>query len=190
MGRMTAHADYSAPAVLNRRRALRLRNLEHAGTSTHSVDLGVRHSVSAIRSGIRHLGAICWRQPLDQISATDHVRTLIDEMTRSERNAHFRMTATLDMAFPFIYGALYCGVALRFLGRAGPVAVVIVVGVVALDLLENTAQLLALGGRDFLLPLKSLATPIKNVLSIVILGVTILTFLTLGIRRIGRTIKR
>ena len=151
--------------------------------------------VFAIAYLLSAAGFVIWApsvggQPLDQISATDHVRTLIDEMTQSERNAHFRMTATLDMAFPFIYGALYCGVALRFLGRAGPVAVVIVVGVVALDLLENTAQLLALGGRDFLLPLRSLATPIKNVLSIVILGVTILTFLTLGIRRIGRTIKR
>ena len=190
MSRMTNHADYSAPTVLNRRRAIKLRNLEHAGASTHSVDFGVRHSVRAIRGGIRHLGAIRWWPTARLISATDHVRALIDEMTPSERNAHFWMTATLDMAFPFIYGALYCGVALRFLGRAGPVAAVIVVSVVALDLLENTAQLFALGERDFLLPLKSVATPIKNVLSIVILGVTILTFLTLGIRRIGRTIKR
>lgn len=141
------------------------------------------------------LGFVVWApfvggQPLDQISATDQVHTLIREMTQSERHAHVWMTATLDMVFPFIYGALYCGVALRFFGRAGPVAVAIVVGVVALDLLENTAQLFALGGRDLLLPLKSVATPIKNVLSVVILGVTILTFLALGIRRIGRTVRQ
>ena len=73
--------------------------------------------VFAIAYLLSAAGFVIWApsvggQPLDQISATDHVRTLIDEMTQSERNAHFRMTATLDMAFPFIYGALYCGVAI------------------------------------------------------------------------------
>lgn len=93
----------------------------------------------------------------DPVMVRDHV----DAMTRDQRMAHAWLTVTADVIYPFAYAALFAGLSLRYLGRAGPVFALIAAAAVPADLAENFVQVVILHGGFFMLPTKAVLTPVK-----------------------------
>ncbi|MEL8055552.1 MAG: hypothetical protein AAGK66_05320, partial [Pseudomonadota bacterium] len=84
-----------------------------------------------------------------------------DRKHRFQRSAHAWMTATLDVAYPLTYGALFAGLTLRALK---PVFAIPAIAVIPTDLVEGFVQVLALNGNYELLWLKAFVTPAKLIL--------------------------
>lgn len=98
---------------------------------------------------------------LDSVASVADAQSLLASMTAIQRNSHFWMTSLLDMLFPLAYGGLFCGLALKYAGRYGPVLALPALIVIPVDILENIIQLISLRGQTSLLDLKALLTPIK-----------------------------
>ena len=109
---------------------------------------------------IPHLGGTI----LDSIAPIDEVHSLLNGMSDVQKDSHFMMTLALDMLYPFVYGGLFVGLALRFCGKVGIWLAIPALVVVPVDLFENIIQLLAITGSEGLLSLKAILTPIKFVL--------------------------
>ena len=98
---------------------------------------------------------------IDEMANPQMIRVHIEAMSHEQRRAHAWLTATVDVVYPFAYSALFAGLALRFLGRAGKVLAWMAAIAVPADLIEGFAQVVALNGGFFILPLKAIVTPIK-----------------------------
>ncbi len=114
----------------------------------------------AFRFWIPQLGGII----LDSVATVEDTRRLLSGMSAAQKDSHFMMTLLLDMIFPFAYGGLFAGLALRLNGKIGYWLAIPAFLVIPIDLAENTIQLLALSGHDDWLALKAILTPIKFVL--------------------------
>jgi len=88
----------------------------------------------------------------------------IDAMTPTQRTVHSWMTATLDVAYPLSYGALFIGMALRFFGKVGVWIALPSMLVIPVDLTEGVIQVFLLNGYSDIAYLKEIVTPLKLIL--------------------------
>lgn len=101
---------------------------------------------------------------IDEMSDPEQIRAHVAMFSETQKTAHIWMTATVDVAYPFAYGSLFMGMALRFFGRVGFWLALPSLIVIPVDLAEGYVQVMFLSGDDNLLYLKSFLTPLKLVL--------------------------
>ena len=121
---------------------------------------------------------------LDSVASPDEVRSLLEEMSPEQRDSHFAMTLWLDMAFPFVYGGLLAGIALRFLGPLSIWFALPAFLVIPVDLLENCIQLMSLSGDERLLFAKAFLTPLKFGLFFIALSIAIAALVKAAIAKL------
>lgn len=126
-----------------------------------------------------------WQIPLiDAISDPTEVRQVISDMTPGQRVVHTWITATLDVAYPLAYGALFIGSAYAFYERFGRYIAFSLLVVVPTDLLEGVVQILALMGSADFLTAKAVLTPLKTILFLLGAATTLFGW---SIWAVGRT---
>jgi len=101
---------------------------------------------------------------IDGLSEPNAVWKTIEDMSESQRHTHQWLTATLDVAFPLVYGSLFAGAALRFFGSAGKWLAVPALLVIPVDLVEGAVQICLLGLDREGLEAKAVLTQTKVVL--------------------------
>lgn len=101
---------------------------------------------------------------IDAMSDPAVVRQAISDMTPDQRVVHAWITATLDVAYPLAYGALFVGSAYAFYERLGRYIAIPLLVVVPTDLLEGVVQVLALTNSADLIDAKAVLTPLKTAL--------------------------
>ena len=111
---------------------------------------------------------------LDAISDPAQARDAIASMNPDQHVIHAWITATLDVAYPVAYGALFIGSAHKFFATAGWLLALPVYVLVPTDLIEGVVQVLALVGTADFLDAKAYLTPLKSGLFILGLLVTMI----------------
>ena len=101
---------------------------------------------------------------IDALSDPVEVRQAIAAMTSDQRIVHAWITATLDVAYPLAYGALFAGSAYAFYERVGRFIAIPLLVVVPVDLLEGVVQVLALTDSLDWIDAKAVLTPLKTAL--------------------------
>ena len=110
---------------------------------------------------------------IDALSDPEEVRQAIASMSAEQKTAHAWITATLDVAYPMAYGALFIGSALCFYKKYGRLIAWPFMILVPTDLLEGVVQVLALTDTADLIDTKALLTPLKTLLFLLGLVTTI-----------------
>ena len=103
---------------------------------------------------------------LDTISDPVEARLAISTMSLEQNIIHAWITATLDVAYPIAYGALFIGSAYKLYGKFGWLVALPIFVLVPIDLLEGVVQVLALTDVADWLDAKAYLTPIKTILSL------------------------
>ena len=98
---------------------------------------------------------------IDEISNPDQIKVHIDAMTSTQRHVHAWMTATLDIVYPFTYGAFFIGMAVRHFGALGPWLALPGAAVIPIDLIEGAIQVMLLTGNETVIGFKAIVTPLK-----------------------------
>jgi len=98
---------------------------------------------------------------IDEISDPEQVKAVLAAQSPAQHKAHFWMTLLLDIPYPFAYGLLFAGLALKFLGKWGKWLCIPALIAIPFDTIENITQLFILKGNTDLLALKAIVTPIK-----------------------------
>jgi hypothetical protein len=111
---------------------------------------------------------------LDAVADPEQARVVIASMSESQRLTHAWITATLDVAYPAAYGALFVGSAYRFYPKVGRYLAWTMFVLVPIDLVEGVVQILALTDLADLLASKTVLTNLKQVL---FLGALLFTFI-------------
>lgn len=111
---------------------------------------------------------------IDEMSDPEAILAHLNQMSPSQKTVHAWMTATLDVAFPFAYGSLFIGMALRHFQRFGPLLVWSNLVLIAADLTEGFIQVLLLNGHENIVWAKAIVTPLKLGLFIFGLMVTLI----------------
>ena len=124
---------------------------------------------------------------IDEMSDPEKVRAHVEAMTAEQRRVHARLTSTADLLYPFAYSTFFAGMALRWLGRAGPLFATVAFLVVPFDLTELVAQVQILGGDFTWLPVKAVATPIKLALYLPALAATLVAAAVAARSRLRRS---
>ena len=101
---------------------------------------------------------------VDALSDPGAVRAAIAAFSAEQRVVHVWVTATLDVAYPLAYGALFIGAAYRFFPKAGRWLAMAFIVLVAVDVLEGIVQVLALTDTADLVDGKAILTPLKTLL--------------------------
>ena len=114
---------------------------------------------------------------IDSISSPEELRSLIAGMSAEQKSAHAVATASLDVAFPIFAGLLFAGVALCFYPKYGIYLALPGFLAIPTDLFEGVIQILALTNTADLLDLKAIVTPLKAVLLLSGLGISIIAWL-------------
>jgi len=123
---------------------------------------------------------------IDPISSPELVREAIASMSSSQRHIHAWLTATLDVAYPLVYGALFFGSAYAFFPKYGRYLAIPACLVIPIDLLEGVVQVLALTEVKDALDFKALLTPAKSVLFLLGLAITFSGYLVWLYSRVRR----
>ncbi len=123
---------------------------------------------------------------LDGITDPVEVRAAISGMSDSQRHFHAWMTATLDVAYPVAYGALFIGSAYRFFPSTGLLMSLPAIVCIPVDLTEGVVQVLALIGSADLTESKAILTPLKQLLFVSGFLVTIAGWVKWSISRVQR----
>lgn len=118
---------------------------------------------------------------IDEMYHAEQIRAHIEAMSPKQRIVHAWMTGTLDVAYPFAYGALFIGVAVKVFGRYGLWLALPSIGVIPADLIEGFSQIMLLTGHENFMAVKLIATPIKLVLWLSGLFIAIAGLIKLGI---------
>lgn len=126
---------------------------------------------------------------IDEMFVAEDIRAHIDAMTPRQRTIHAWLTGTVDVIYPFAYGAFFIGVALKYFGRFGIWLALPSFLVIPCDLTEGFAQVMLLTGHDAYMDLKLIATPAKLILYIMGLLITAAGLLLGGKRRLKASSK-
>ncbi len=110
---------------------------------------------------------------LDAIADPAEVRAALAAMSPEQHTIHAWVTATLDVAYPVAYGALFIGSGYRFYGRYGWLVALPAIVLVPVDLVEGVVQVLALTGIADWIDSKAYITPLKTGLFLVGIVTTI-----------------
>ena len=121
---------------------------------------------------------------IDAMSDPEVVRAEILAMSAEQRTAHAWITATLDVAYPLTYGALFAGSAQCFFPKWGARIGAAMAVLVAVDLLEGVVQVLALTGVTDWLDAKQILTPAKTGLFLAGFAIMVAGWVVWLIRRI------
>ncbi|WP_124916938.1 hypothetical protein [Alteromonas flava] len=103
-------------------------------------------------------------QIIDEMFIPAEILAHINAMTERQKNVHIWLTATLDVAYPFAYGALFIGLTLRSFPVHGYWLMLPSILVIPVDLLEGVIQILLLRGHDDVVTIKSVVTALKLIL--------------------------
>lgn len=109
-------------------------------------------------------GLIMWIwqfELIDEMHQPARIKAHLALLTPTQKYVHAWTTATLDVAYPFAYGGLFVGMALRFFDRFGVWLALPGALVIPVDLAEGVVQLLLLNGVENLLTYKQVLTPLK-----------------------------
>ncbi|MEP1231702.1 MAG: hypothetical protein ABJG88_13600 [Litorimonas sp.] len=98
---------------------------------------------------------------IDEMYVADDIAAHIQAMTETQKTVHAWMTGTLDVAYPFAYGAFFIGIAMRYFGRFGIFLAMPSLLCIPVDLIEGLAQIMLLTGHEDWMNVKILVTPIK-----------------------------
>lgn len=98
---------------------------------------------------------------IDEMYEKEAILNHIKNLSDTQRQVHSIMTATLDVAYPLIYGPFQAGMALRYLGVWGKPIALLSLFCVPVDLIEGFSQVMLLNGSIDYIDLKTLVTPIK-----------------------------
>lgn len=110
---------------------------------------------------------------IDPISDPDEVRAAIAGFSSEQKVAHAWITATVDVLYPLVYGLLFAGVGLRFFPSVGIWIALPGLLAIPVDLIEGVVQVLALLDINDLVEAKAFLTPLKSLLFIVGLLISI-----------------
>lgn len=108
---------------------------------------------------------------IDEMYHAPTILSHIEAMTAQQKSIHIWMTATLDVAYPFVYGALLVGITLRTFDKYTGWLIVPCVAVIPVDLLEGVVQVLLLSGNEQVAGFKTVLTPLK--LTLLCIGLVI-----------------
>lgn len=122
-------------------------------------------------------------QIIDEMYDAQHIIDHIASMSDLQRRVHSWLTGTVDVAYPFAYAAFFIGVAIKSFGRYGVLLCVPSILCVPADLLEGFAQIMLLNDQENFIGLKVVATPIKLVLFITGLIITLIGLLKLYLEK-------
>ena len=100
---------------------------------------------------------------IDEMWRPADILAHVDAMSAPQRRAHAWLTATVDVAYPLAYAALFGGLAVGAFPNRAWLALPIVL-CVPFDLAEGLSQMMILGGHAEWVAVKAVATPIKLVL--------------------------
>ena len=109
-------------------------------------------------------GAVMWIwdfQVIDEIFLRQDITSAVTALDETQRQVHAVTTTTLDVAYPFAYGAFQAGMAYRYLGRWGRWIAPLSLVCIPVDLVEGFAQVMILSDQMQYVTLKTVATPIK-----------------------------
>lgn len=120
---------------------------------------------------------------IDEMYNAEKISAHISAMTETQRSVHAWMTATLDVAYPFAYGAFFIGVAIKAFGKHGKWLALPAILVIPADLLEGLSQVFLMNGHEDFMALKVIATPVKLVLYVTGLVITCVGAVILYLRR-------
>lgn len=123
---------------------------------------------------------------LDGVSDPTEVRAAIVGMSEYQRYVHIWITATLDVAHPTAYGALFIGSAYRFFPTKALLLCIPTIVCVPVDLTEGILQILALAGNFDFIELKGVLTPLKILLFVLGLLVTVAGWLKWLLERVRK----
>ncbi len=123
-------------------------------------------------------------QLLDAISDPSEVRQAISSMSSDQHLVHAWITATLDVAYPITYGALFIGSGYKFYGKFGWLIACPVFVLVPVDLLEGVVQVFALTDVADWIDAKAYLTPLKTVLFLIGILTTVIGWVIWLVRRI------
>ena len=124
---------------------------------------------------------------LDEICDPSKARIAISSMSPDQNITHAWITATLDVAFPIAYGALFIGSGFKFYGKWGWLVALPVFVLVPTDLIEGVVQVLALTNVADWLEAKAFLTPLKFALSLLGALTTVVGWIIWLIVRIRRS---
>ena len=113
---------------------------------------------------------------IDEMSDPAKIKAHITAMSETQRRTHAVMTATLDVAYPLTYGALFGGLALKVFR---PIFAAPSFLTVPTDLAEGAVQILVLNGDMQFLWLKAYLTPLKLILFITAIIIAIFALIKL-----------
>jgi len=113
---------------------------------------------------------------IDEMFVAEDILAHIDAMSPRQRAIHAWLTGTVDVLYPFAYGAFYVGIAIKYFERYGIWLAIPSLFVIPADLVEGLSQVMILSGHEAFIDLKLIATPVKLVLYIFGLCVTVLGF--------------
>ena len=111
---------------------------------------------------------------IDAISDPEETRLAIASMSSDQNVIHAWITATLDVAYPLAYGALFIGSGYKFYGKWGWIVAAPVYVLVPTDLLEGIVQVLALTDVADWIDAKAVLTPLKTMLFLIGLATTVI----------------
>lgn len=112
-------------------------------------------------------------QIIDEMYHAEQIRAHIEAMTPLQRRVHTWMTATLDVAYPLVYGGLFIGIILKAFTKFGRWLVLPAIFVMPVDLVEGVSQVLLLNGYDGAMEIKLVATPLKLLLFVAALVISL-----------------
>jgi len=103
-------------------------------------------------------------QVIDELFIKQEIIDSVAALNQTQTKVHILTTATLDVAYPFAYGAFQAGMAYRYLGRIGTFIAPLSLLCIPVDLIEGFAQVMILSDHAQFIDLKTIATPIKLLL--------------------------
>lgn len=109
---------------------------------------------------------------LDTIADPAQVKAAISTMSEFQRQLHVWVTATLDVAYPLAYSALFAGSAYRFFPARGLFLALPALVCAPVDLVEGVVQILALTSDIDWTASKAILTPLKILLFVAGLLIT------------------
>jgi hypothetical protein len=123
---------------------------------------------------------------IDEIYDVEALKLHLAAMTDTQKLVHIWATATLDVLYPFAYGTLFISLALRFMGKWGPLLAVPSFAVIPVDLSEGLVQILLLTETANFYDLKVALTISKLGLFLIGLCVAIIAVMIVGYRYFNR----
>lgn len=100
-------------------------------------------------------------QIIDEMYDANEILAHIALLSSEQKHVHIALTATLDVVYPFVYGAFQAGMAYRYLGKLGRWVALLSIFCIPVDLIEGFSQVMLLLGNESFITLKTIVTPVK-----------------------------